>query len=74
MLLTVDEAADFLNVPKQYLHRLLDSGEVPYVLVGTDHRIPLDGLIRYRERRDALRREKLLEITRISEEIGMYDG
>jgi len=71
-LLTTEQAAGLLNVSRQYLCRLLDRGEIPYVRVGTHRRIPFEELMRYRERRDALRREKLRELVRLSEELGLY--
>jgi excisionase family DNA binding protein len=71
-LLTTSEAAELLNVSRRYLCRLLDRGDIPFVRVGKHRRIRVEDLMRYRERRDAARREKLLEITRISQELGLY--
>jgi excisionase family DNA binding protein len=71
-LLTISKAAEFLNVSKQYLCRLLDQGDIPFVRVGKHRRIPVEDLVQYRERRDAARREKLRELTQISQELGLY--
>jgi excisionase family DNA binding protein len=71
-LLTTSEAAELLDVSRQYLCRLLDRGDIPFVRVGKHRRIRVEDLMRYRERRDAARREKLRELTRLSQELGLY--
>jgi len=71
-LLTTSEAAELLNVSRQYLCRLLDRGGIPFVRVGKQRRIRAEDLMRYREQRDAARREKLMELTQLSQELGLY--
>lgn len=71
--LTTQEAADLLNVSRQYLVRLLDQGAIPFTKVGTHRRIAFGDLAAYKEVRDQQRREALTELTRLSEELGLYD-
>ena len=71
-LLTTSEAAELLNVSRQYLCRLLDRGDIPFVRVGKHRRVRVGDLMRYRERRDAARREKLQELTQLSQELDLY--
>ena len=43
-LMTVDETAAFLKVSRRQVYRLLDSGELPAVRVGTRIRVDPDAL------------------------------
>jgi excisionase family DNA binding protein len=71
--LTTQEAADILNVSRQYLVRLLDQGTIPFTKVGTHRRVKFGDLAAYKDVRDQQRHEALTELTRLSEDLGMYD-
>ncbi|HEX5503538.1 MAG TPA: excisionase family DNA-binding protein, partial [Thermomicrobiales bacterium] len=71
--LTTQQAADLLNVSRQYLIRLLERGDLPFTRTGTHRRIRLDDVLRYKDARSARRREGLRRLTRLSEELGLYD-
>jgi hypothetical protein len=53
--------------------RLLDRGDVPHHKVNRHRRIYVGDLIDYKRQRDAERREGLQKLTRMSEELGLYD-
>lgn len=71
--LTTQEAADILNVSRQYLVRLLDEGRIPYSKTGTHRRIRFGDLMQYKRQRDAERQRGLAELTKLSQELGLYD-
>lgn len=71
--LSTQQAADLLNVSRPHLVKLLERGELPYHHVGTHRRIVLEDLLVYKEGRDRQRLEALDEITRASDDLGLYD-
>jgi excisionase family DNA binding protein len=71
--LTTQQAADILNVSRQYLVRLLDRGEIPHHKVNRHRRIRFGELMEYKERRDARRREGLRKLTQLSQELNQVE-
>lgn len=71
--LTTQQAADLLDVSRPHLIQLLEQGEMPFHMVGTHRRIQLDDLFHYKRKRDEERSEGLRELTRMSQEMGLYD-
>lgn len=67
--LTTQEAADILHVSRPHLVKLLDEGVIPHYKVGTHRRVRVEDVLAYREQRAGVRREKLDELTRLSEEL-----
>jgi excisionase family DNA binding protein len=67
--LTTKEAADILNVSRPFLVRLLDRDEIPYHRVGSHRRLNVEDVLAYREVRAARRRQKLRELTELSEQL-----
>jgi excisionase family DNA binding protein len=71
--LTTQQAADLLNMSRQFLVQLLDQGRIPHHKTGKHRRIRFGDLMAFKEVRDRQRRESLRRLTRLNEEFGMYD-
>jgi excisionase family DNA binding protein len=67
--LTTQEAADLLHVSRPHLVKLLDEGTIPHYKVGTHRRVRIEDVLEHRELRAGNRREKLDELTRLSEQL-----
>jgi excisionase family DNA binding protein len=67
--LTTREAADLLHVSRPHLVKLLQDGTIPYYNVGTHRRVRIEDALDYRAQRAVTRRQKLDELTELSEEL-----
>ncbi|WP_137934541.1 helix-turn-helix domain-containing protein [Mesorhizobium comanense] len=69
--LTTQEAADYLNVSRPYLIRLLEEGKLPFSLVGTHRRVKFSDLAAYRGRAEDDRKRVMDELAAQAQELGM---
>ena len=71
--LTTQQAAKLLNVSRPTVVKLIDDGVLPARKVGSHRRVPLAGLMAFRQEVVAKRRAALDEMTTDAEELGLYD-
>ena len=70
--LTTQQAAEFLNVSRPYLIKLLESEQIPFRRVGSHRRIRFRDLRLFQSRDDLQRRQAADELTELSQELGLY--
>jgi excisionase family DNA binding protein len=73
LLLTTQEAADFLGVSRPTLVKLLEDGAIPFERPNRHRRVQLKDLIAFQERRRTERRATLNRLTEEASEAGLYD-
>lgn len=71
---TTQQAADLLNISRQYLVRLLDAKRIPYRKTGKHRRLRIEDVISYKTKRDKDRRAGLRELSQLTEELGGYEA
>ena len=72
--ITTQQAADLLNVSRQYLVRLLDEGRIPFRKTGKHRRLRIQDVLAFKEERDKDRRAGLRELSRLTQDLGGYDA
>lgn len=70
---TTQQAADLLNVSRQYLVRLLDEGRVAFRKVGKHRRLRIEDVLSFKVTRDKDRRSGLRELSRMTQELMSQD-
>lgn len=71
--LTTQRAANILGVSRVFLVGILESGEIPFHMVGSHRRIYLRDLLDYQRRRDAARHAAIDNMAKAEMEAGTYD-
>jgi len=72
--MTTQQAAQLLNVSRQYLVRLLDEGRIAFRKTGMHRRLRIEDVLEFKDKRDKDRRAGLRELSRMTQEFGGYDS
>jgi excisionase family DNA binding protein len=72
--LTTQQAADLLQVSRQYLVRLLDEKRIPFAKTGKHRRLRIEDVLSFKQTRDRDRRAGMRSLTRLTEELGGYES
>jgi excisionase family DNA binding protein len=70
--LTIEEAANLLNVSNSYLIKLLEQGQILSTNVGSDLRIKREDLLIYKEKKYREREQILNNLVAMTEAEGLY--
>ncbi len=71
--MTINQAAEFLDVSRCFIIKLVKRRELPCRIAGKHRRIPTDALLEQREKMFQRARQAADKITRISQELELYD-
>jgi excisionase family DNA binding protein len=71
--LTTQQAADFLNVSRPWIVKLIEKGEMECHMVGTHRRIFFSDLVRYKGRMKASQRVALDQLVKEAQAMGEYE-
>lgn len=72
-LFTTTETATMLGLSRPTLMKLVESGEIDHVKVGTHHRIPAEAILAFQRARRARRGKAAEALAEFSNEIGLVD-
>ena len=69
--LTTQEAAEFLNVSRPHVIKLLERGEIKFHMTGTHRRIRFEDLAEFRKRKESERDEAMNQLASQAQDLGM---
>jgi len=70
---TPTEAALFLGMSRPQVRKIMDSGRLPFRMVGTHHRIALSDLHVFKETEQTRRRKAMIEYAELQNELGILE-
>ena len=68
---TTQDAADFLNVSRPFVVKLLEQGVIPFHMVGSHRRIRFQDLLQYKSQSDEAAKKAVDELQQLSEELDL---
>src|SRR5262249_5134765 len=71
--MTTNQAAEFLDVSRPFVIKLVQRRELPCRMVGKHRRIPSEAVVQYRERMFQQARKAADELTQLAQGAGLYE-
>jgi excisionase family DNA binding protein len=71
--MTTTQAAEFLDVSRPFVIKLIKQQELPCRMVGKHRRIPTDALVQYKEKMFRRAKNAADEMAQLSQDLGLYD-
>jgi len=71
--LTTQQAADILNISRQFLIRLLDEGKLLHSKTGKHRRLKIEDVLAFKAKRSKERKAGLRKLSEMTQEFGGYD-
>ncbi|HKI32817.1 MAG TPA: helix-turn-helix domain-containing protein [Gemmataceae bacterium] len=71
--MTTTQAAEFLDVSRPFVVKLIKRGELPCRMVGKHHRIPTTAVPEYREKMYRRATQAADEMVQLSQDLGLYE-
>lgn len=71
-MLTSQQAADYLNVSRPFVVKLMESGKIPFSKVGRHRRVKFSDLKNYENQQQKIADQKLKELTQQAQELNLY--
>jgi len=71
--MTTQAAAEVLGCSRPYLVKLLETGKIDFTKVGKHRRIKFEDVIAYKTKMKKEQRERIIEMMKGDEELGLYD-
>lgn len=72
-LFSTTETATMLGVSRPTLMKLIESGEIDHVMVGTHHRVPAQAILEFQRGRQERREKAAAALAEFSDRIGLVD-
>jgi len=67
----IQEAADYLDISRLHLVRLLKRGEIPFSKAGTDRQVKVSDLVGYKRKLKVTRRKQLNFLAKQAQELNL---
>lgn len=69
--MTTQEAADRLHVSRPFVVKLLETGEIPFLKVGSHRRILLKDILEYEQRQQDIRKKQLTFLSKQAQKLNL---
>lgn len=72
--MTTQAAAELLGCSRPHVVKLLEEGNIPFILVGRHRRVKFEDVMNYKKQMKLNQEKFLIEMMRSDEDLGLYDS